>query len=75
MTYSFTNFLHDIDLELLALVGKTHLDFPDYEFYCDFDSKFPVAMSAVEAIIQHGSISEVEKVDPDNICVFESEKN
>ena len=58
VTYSFNNFLHDVDRELLGLVGKTTTDFPDYEFYCDFNSQFPVALSAQEAIIQHGSISE-----------------
>lgn len=75
MTYSFTDFLHDVDCELLALVGKTTADFPDYEYESDFNSQFTVALSAREAIIQHGSISEVELVDPDNICVFSSQEN
>jgi hypothetical protein len=73
MTYSFDDFLRHVDAELLALIGKTHTDFPDYEFEADFNSKFPVALSAAEAIIQHGSISEVQLVDPDNILVFDSE--
>lgn len=72
MSYSFTEFLHNVDSELLELVGKTHTDFPEYNFESDFDSQFPVAISAVEAIIQHGSISEVAMVDPDNICIFAS---
>ncbi len=72
MTYSFADFRRDVDRELLTLVGKTTADFPDYEFDGDFDSGFPVALSAQEAIIQHGSISKVELVDPDNICVFSS---
>lgn len=72
MTYSFTDFLHDIDAELLARVGKTTTDFPDYEFEADFNTGWTVALSATEAIIQHGSISEVAKVDPDNICLFSS---
>ena len=72
MTYSFTDFLRDVNCELFALVGKSTVDFPDYEFESDFDSGFPVALSAQEAIIQHGSISEVELVDPNNICIFHS---
>lgn len=43
MTYSFSDFLNDVDCELLALVGKTTADFPDYEFESDFDSGFTVA--------------------------------
>ena len=72
MAYSFTDFLRDVDRELLTSIGKTSIDFPKYNFKADFDSQFPVAISAVEAIIQHGSISEVAKIDPDNICVFVS---
>ena len=36
--YSFDNFLHDIDVELLGLVGKTTDDFVDYEFEADYHS-------------------------------------
>lgn len=72
MTYSFADFLRNVDRELLVLVGKTTTDFPDYEFEADFASSFPVTFSAQEAIIQYGSISEVELVDSNNICVFSS---
>jgi hypothetical protein len=56
--YSFDDFLADVDAELSTLIAKTSADFPEYEFQSDFDSNFPVALSAQEAIIQHGSISE-----------------
>ena len=72
MTYSFVDFLAAVDAELLTSIGKTSADFPEYEFESDFDSNFPVALSAQEAIIQHGSISKVRIVDPQNILVFDS---
>ena len=72
MTYSFDDFLHDVDAELLDLISKTTDDFLDYEFEADYHSQFPVALSAVEAIIQFGSISDLEIVDPNNICVYSS---
>jgi hypothetical protein len=60
--YSFDDFLADVDAELSALIAKTSADFPEYEFQSDFDSNFPVALSAQEAIIQHASISEVKNL-------------
>lgn len=72
MAYSFTDFLRDVDAELLTLIDKTHTDFHDYEFESDFNSQLTVALSVVEAIIQHGSISEVATVNPDNILIYHS---
>ncbi len=51
MPYSLNDFLNDVDCELLALVGKTTADFPDYNFQADFDTGWTVALSAQEAIL------------------------
>ena len=72
MSYSFADFIYDVNNELLTLIDKTTADFPDYNFQADFDTGWTVALSAQEAIIQHGSISEVQLIDPDNLCVFSS---
>jgi hypothetical protein len=32
MTYSFDDFLADVDAELSTLIAKTSADFPEYEF-------------------------------------------
>jgi hypothetical protein len=51
MTYSFDDFLADVDAELSTLIDKTSADFPEYNFESDFESKFPVSLSAQEAIL------------------------
>lgn len=38
MSYSFANFICDVNKELLALVDKTTADFYDYNFQADFDT-------------------------------------
>ena len=68
MNYSFERFLKDVDLELFDLVGKTSQDFPEYNWEQDFQTKFPVADSAREAILQFGSLSDLAVLDPDTIC-------
>lgn len=67
MKYSFEYFLQDVDRELFDLVGKTSKDFPEYNWEHDFQTNFPVADSATEAILQFGSISELAVLDPDTI--------
>lgn len=51
MSYSFADFLADVDAELSTLIDKTSADFPEYNFESDFESKFPVSLSAQEAIL------------------------
>ena len=68
MNYNFDHFLQDVDLELFDLIAKTSQDFPEYNWENDFQTKFPVADSAREAILQFGSISDLAVLDPDTIC-------